>query len=387
MKFLSWIILIALCLTVAVGLGYFKYGEIQAAIEFGKNFPEPIETVEVVVARETLFQRKMRVSGEAVAPQSAELRNELPGRIVNVGFKSGAKVKKGQLLLGLDTAEESARLRAAKADQEIARLGFDRAERLVKRGAGSIEDRDRAQAQFEAAKAAAETIEAIIDKKRIRAPFDATTSLHQLEVGQYLAANTNLASLVGANLDGANNEVWIDFALPQHQASSIAGEWVEIIHNNQPLGRARIVARDATVDQNSRSLKFRALLAPSAPIFPGMLVSIDVSLGEKQSVVAVPATAIRRNALGTIVYVIARAPAGTKDQQKSGNFETEALRAQRRSVTVGQRLEFDPTIQQQLVVIEDGLKAGERIAANGAFKLRDGIRVNLLEQPPARIGE
>ena len=116
-------------------------------------------------------------------------------------------------------------------------------------------------------------------------------------------------------------------------------------------------------------------------------MSIDVSLGEKQSVVAVPATAIRRNALGTIVYVIARAPAGTKDQQKSGNFETEALRAQRRSVTVGQRLEFDPTIQQQLVVIEDGLKAGERIAANGAFKLRDGIRVNLLEQPPARIGE
>jgi membrane fusion protein (multidrug efflux system) len=317
-----------------------------------------------------------------VAPQTANLSTELAGRIDTVGFAPGAKVTKGQLLLALDTSEESARLRAAKADQEIAKLGFDRAERLVKRGAGSLEDRDRARAQFAAAKANAETLQAIINKKRIMAPFDATTSLHQLEPGQYLAANTNVAQLVGAN-----GQVWIDFSLPQQQANSVAGDFVRVIQNNNSIGQAKIIGRDATVEQNSRSLKFRAQFEQSAALYPGMLVSIDVSVGDLESVIAVPATAIRRSALGTVVYVIGSAPASPSDSKKSGDSESEALRAQRRSVTVGERIDFDPTTQQQLVVVETGLEAGERIAANGAFKLRDGIKVNLLEQRPAGTGE
>ena len=100
-----------------------------------------------------------------------------------------------------------------------------------------------------------------------------------------------------------------------------------------------------------------------------------MAVGQEESVVAIPATSIRRNALGSVVYVIGRGTA-------RGNSETDTLRAQRRIVTVRSSIDFDATTQQQLVVIESGLAAGERIAANGAFKLRDGIRVNLLEQAP-----
>ena len=228
MKFLSWLVLIIVCLAIASGLGWFKYREIQAGIEMGKSFPEPIETVEVFVAQQTAFQPTTRVTGEVVAPQSTNLSNELAGRIVSVGFAPGAAVTRGQLLLALDTSEEAARLKASKAAQEIARLGFDRASRLVKRGAGSVEDRDRARAEYDGASANVQTLEAVIAKKRIRAPFDATTSLHTLEPGQYLAANSILAMLVGTS-----KGTWIDFALPQHQAGSVAGDVVTVFRSDK----------------------------------------------------------------------------------------------------------------------------------------------------------
>lgn len=388
MKFLSWLVLIIVCLAIASGLGWFKYQEIQAGIEMGKAFPEPIETVEVFVAQQSAFQSKTRVTGEVIAPQSANLSNELAGRIVSVGFAPGAAVTQGQLLIALDTSEEAARLKASKAAQEIARLGFDRANRLVDRGAGSAEDRDRARAEYDGASANVQTLEAVIAKKRIRAPFDATTSLHTLEPGQYLAADSNLTMLVGTNKGS-----WIDFALPQHQAGSLAGDVVTIVQGDKTIGPAKIIGRDAAVNSASRSLSFRALLDELAepdeqttgnlrPL-PGTLVSVEVALGPRQNVVAVPATAIRRNSLGANVYIVD----DDSTQSSQTNTESTVTRAIRRPVIVGSTLDFDPTTQQQMVVINSGLAAGERIAANGAFKLRDGMRLNILTRSPTGLGE
>ena len=99
--------------------------------------------------------------------------------------------------------------------------------------------------------------------------------------------------------------------------------------------------------------------------------------------VAVPATAIRRNSLGANVYVVD----GNSQSNARIGTERAVTRAARRPVTLGSTLDFDPTTQQQMVVIESGLAAGERIAANGAFKLRDGMRLNILTGGPAGLGE
>jgi len=277
-KFVSWIILIVVCLAVALGLGAFKYREIQAGIEMGKAFPEPVEAIETFIARGSSWQPSTRVSAEVIAPQTANVSNELPGRITEVGFAPGAQVTKGQLLIALDTSEENARLLAAQADEEIARLGFDRASRLVERGAGSREDRDRARAQHEAAKANTQTLRAIIGKKRVVAPFDALTSLHTLERGQYLAANTTVASLVGTG-----GQAWIDFALPQQLANSVVGESVTVVQQDRLLGQARIIARDAAINPQSRNLRMRAVI--DADLLPGTLLSVDVAVGAQENVV------------------------------------------------------------------------------------------------------
>jgi membrane fusion protein (multidrug efflux system) len=103
MNFWRWLWTLLFCLIVVSVLGLVKFNQIKAAIAFGESFPEPSETVQVVVAQQSQWQSNLTVMGEAVATKSLDLRNELEGVITKVGFVSGGKVAKGSVLLKLKT--------------------------------------------------------------------------------------------------------------------------------------------------------------------------------------------------------------------------------------------------------------------------------------------
>lgn len=368
MRFRSWLLVIFTCFVIAAGLGWYKYQQIQSAIARAKSWPEPMEAVVAVTARAIDRQSGLTVSGVVVPTRSAELRAELAGRIARVGFEPGSRVTAGQLLLALDTTQEVAQLAEAEATREIARLALARAERLVKSGAGSVEARDQANAQFEAAAARARALSATIEKKTLRAPFEGVASLHQLEPGQYLAAGSLIATLVGGG-----EKLWVDFALPQSHSATAVGTTVEIIAEDLDVAplNAIVLARDPSVQAASRNLRLRAeIAAPPGQLMPGMLVKVHVPMGKPRTLVSVPAQAVRRDSLGASVYVL-------RDVDENG---VKKLRASRRSVQVANT--GLPGDADQFV-IEEGLAAGERIAASGAFKLRDGSLVQIVESDPA----
>ncbi len=367
MRFWSWMLVIGACLLVAAALGFYKFSAIQSAIARGEAFPEPMEAVVAITTTAIERQSGLTVSGVVVATQSAELRNELAGRIATVGFAAGAQVAQGQLLVALDTAQERAQLAEAHASLEIARLALARAERLVKSGAGSVEARDQANAQFEETSARVRALAATIDKKTLRAPFAGIASLHQLEAGQYLPAGSMVATLVGRD-----RNLWIDFSVPQSQADLQPDAVVQIQADDLELGvlAATVIARDPSVQASSRNLRFRAELAAPPGLLPGMLVKVLVPIGDVRQLVTVPAQAIRHDSLGTSVYLL---------EETTENGQTR-LRAKRRAVVVSSVGLPDAADH---LVIEKGLVPGERIAASGAFKLRDGALVQVVEPDAA----
>ena len=361
MKWLSWIFVVAACVLVAVGLGFYKAQEIRAAQAAAAAFPEPVQAVEYYEVRAVERTPRLSVSGEIVATQSAELKTELKGRIVSVGFAPGARVADGQLLLQLDISQEEAQLAEAKAEQEIAQLALDRAQRLVTRGAGSVEARDQAKARFEASGARVRALQAVIDKKSLRAPFAGFAGLHELEVGQFIEAGTSVTRLIGAS-----SQVWVDFALPQEHTHIVVGSFVSVLGPSFSNPKeATVVARDAAVNTRSRNLRLRAELKDLEPgeLLPGMLVQVQLDLGAAQMATVVPATAVRRDAFGTSVYVLAEVNEGGQTR----------LRARKRPVTLGSVSDLDQS--DDFAVVIEGLEIGERIAAIGAFKLRDGAAV------------
>lgn len=373
MKWFSWVLLVSICTLVVAALGYYKFAEIEAAMAMAEAFPEPRESVEVHQVRAIERTPSLTVSGEVVAIRSADLRAELPGRIASVDFAPGAAVQAGQVLVQLDVTQEQAQLAEARADLEIARLALQRAERLVQSGAGSVDARDQARARAAAAEARVGALDAVIAKKTLRAPFDGVAGLHELEAGQFLDGGTVVTRLVGS---GA--EVWVDFSLPQEHSQVIIGSVVDVLLENGQRLQAEVIARDATVNVRSRNLRLRASLerqtgAPGV-LLPGMLVEVEVELGTTLMATVVPATAVRRDAFGASVYVL-------EDVVESGQ---QRVRARKRAVQLGQVEDLDQSAD--VAVVLSGLNPGERIAAVGAFKLRDGSLVVPQEPDPEAAG-
>ena len=106
----------------------------------------------------------------------------------------------------------------------------------------------------------------------------------------------------------------------------------------------------------------RARLAnPEERLLPGMFAQLEVVLpGEPQRIV-VPETAVTYSLYGNALYVVQEKDAGDEQKQQV---------AERRFVTTGER-------RDGLVVIEQGLHAGEWVVTSGQLKLDHGSPVTL----------
>ncbi len=357
-----WLIAIVACLGLVAILGWVKYGQISAAIAMGASFPEPSETVIAAIATPANWQPTATASAEVIPVRAVEITNELPGTIATVGFESGELVGAGQLLIALDTRTEQAELEAALARAELARRVLTRNQALAGRSAVSEQANDTALAERDAAVAEARRIQAIIDRKSLRAPFAGRAGLHRWEPGSYLAAGTLVTRLVATT-----DRVWVDFSLPQEATLLAPGDIVTLTDGREVNVEASVIASEALLDARSRSRRYRAEAA-SAQLAarPGALLKALASQGAPLAAVTVPAVSVREDAFGTHVFVIQRAESGADAD----------YRAERRAVEI-----YD--VVAELAYLKTGLDAEERVAGAGAFKLRDGILVNLDDRSPA----
>jgi len=358
-----WLWLLLVCALVAAVLGGLKYLQVSESIALAKAFPERSEAVTAFTVRPGEWQQTYRTIGELRATQNLELRTEVDGKISTLGFVGGDSVKKGQLLLQMDSDEEEAQLRATRAQLKLAELELERRAELLGKNLVSKNDYDIAMANRDVLAANTAALTATIAKKTLKAPFDAATSLHTLEVGQFLAANT-----VVTTLTGTARAYWVDFKLPQDKLNLTPGDTVHVSGKglNASLMTARVISADTRVAADSRSLLYRALLADPPPALrAGSVVGVEVVTGVQDGIFRVPASAVRKTQFGASVYMLTEAEAGA----------AAPYRAVRREVTVG-------GVDGSDVVVIAGLAAGERVAAIGAFKLQDGLLVNVVDQPP-----
>lgn len=355
MHFWRWLWTFLFCLIVVSVLGLVKFNQIKAAIAFGESFPEPSETVLSVVTGQSWWQSNHSVMGEIIATRSFDVRNELAGTIIKVGFVSGGKVVKGDVLVQLDITNEKAQLDALKARVSIAQLDVNRLAKLLKSNASSRDQFDKATAQLAISKANVRALQSVIAKKTLIAPFDSVAGLHQLEVGSYLPANTQIARLVNES-----DEVWVDFLIPQEYADLSKGEWVQLssVGLLADTHKAKIIALSQEIDVNSRNLKVRALWSQvPTSIKPGVLLKVELPVGDKEAVVRLPNVAVRYDAFGSYVFVL--------DKDNDGDW-----RAARKSINVLGG-------EDKVAIISSKIGLGKNIATIGSSKLRQGILVNI----------
>jgi membrane fusion protein (multidrug efflux system) len=125
-----------------------------------------------------------------------------------------------------------------------------------------------------------------------------------------------------------------------------------------------ISAVNSEVDPATRSIRVRATFPNKEEILrPGLFANVEVNAADQHQVLLVPATAVVYAPYGDTVFVLDAA----KDDAAKGS-DPSALVAQPRFVRLGER-------RGDFVAIVSGLKEGETVVSNGAFKLRKGMRV------------
>jgi membrane fusion protein (multidrug efflux system) len=356
-RLLAWLAVLLAVTAIIGGLGYYKYTEINAALAAAAAMPEPSEHVEAVQVRRGEWTATAGAVGTVVALRKVELRSELAGTVVEVGFRSGDIVEEGQVLVRLDAREQEAALAAAAAEARLARTTLERRESLRAGQTVSQQAVDDAREETAVAEAHVHELEVGIAKKTIRAPFRGRVGLTDLQPGAYLDVGSPITMLQGVGPDA-----YVDFALPQGTASMLnAGQTVTLEGPQFPGGgaQARIVAEDAEVDGLSRAVRFRALASDlGETLRPGSFVDVTAVTAPARETLYVPLTAVRRASFGEHVYLLSQ--------------EDGVLRARQRIIETG------PVVDQDVVVLE-GLNEGDVVAGAGSFKLREGLLVQIAE--------
>jgi membrane fusion protein (multidrug efflux system) len=344
-------VLIGVVLFIATALAGWKSAAARAAALAAAHQPEPVEAVSAAVAQDQRHRATTTSIGTVLALRSITLRTELSGTVSDVSLVPGRIVDSGAVLVALDISVERADLQAEQAQAALAQSSLARLERLRQNGAVSQEEVDRAHAERDIAQAQIARTQAIIAKKTIRAPFRSRVGITDVHPGQYLNEGTQLTTL-----QGVEAAAHVDFTVAQQVAAQLrAGQPVQVLAGDSTPLAGRITAVDSRVDPATRTTTVRATIAGAYLPAPGSSVRVLVPAGPLIDAVTIPVSAVRRGPAGDHVFVIAADSQGT-------------LRAHERAVRAG------PMLGDEIVIL-DGLKAGEQVAASGSFKLRESVQV------------
>ena len=318
--------------------------------------------------------------GTVRALNTVTVRAQVEGKLIEVAFKEGQDVKRGQVLARIDPTTFQAQLDQAvakKAQDEAtlanARMDLERYKRLVASNSVARQQLDTQQAtvaQLEAQvkldQAAIDNVRAILQYTTIVAPLDGRTGIRQVDEGNIVRGSDATGIVVLTQL----RPISVLFTLPQQQLSDVTRAMakgapaVEVFgaDNKTVIDRGTLQVVDNQVDQTTGTVKLKAEFPNNdLQLWPGQFINVRLLVDTLQQVVVAPTAAVQRGPNGVFVFVV-----------QPDNTVTV------RPVTVAQQSETQ-------AVVATGLKEGERVVTTGFARLTAGsdVVVTNAEQVPA----
>ena len=328
--------------------------------------PQRPPAVEVAKVEKAMLVDETQSVGSLRSFQGVMLRPEVGGRVSQVLFKDGQKVKKGQILVQFDDQLPAAQLAQAKAELSIAQANHTRNQELVSQNFISKRSLDESDAALQVAQAKLALAQATLQRLKVLAPFDGTAGLRQINVGDYLKDGTDMVNVEDIEA------VLLDFRLAERfQAKIKPGQKAQVSMDALP-GRkftAIIQAIDPLIDANGRSVGVRGCIDNrQMQLRPGMFARVNAVFGERDDALVIPEEAIvPQGGRATVLRVV---PGPNKDE----------LISERVTVKIGIR-------QPGRVEILEGLSMGDSVVVAGQQRLqKEGTVVRVIDTSKAQAG-
>ena len=329
----------------------------------GGGRPPSVEVAKVDVTKLT---DETQAVGSLRSRRGVVVRPEVAGRITQLNFTDGQRVKAGQVLVQFDDQLQQAQIQQAQAELSIAQANQKRNQELVAQNFVSQRSLDETAANLQVAQAKLSLARATAARLKIVSPFDGVAGIRLVNVGDYLKDGADIVNI--EDMDA----IFVDYRLPERfQAKVKRGQTAQLDFDSLP-GRkfaAQVQAVDPLIDANGRSVGVRACIDNrQAQLKPGMFARVNTVFGVKSEARVLPEEAIVPQ--GGKQFVIKLV--------KSADGKTQTTL--RSEVKIGLRTPGK-------VEILEGVDVGDTVVTAGQQRLqKDGTVVNVVDLSSARSG-
>jgi multidrug efflux system membrane fusion protein len=335
--------------------------------------------VSVAAATQQTVAVRLQAIGNVEAYTTVAVKSRVDGQIINVHFREGQEVKKGEVLIHIDPRPFEAAFRQAEAQaardvasRDQAASQATRYQELLDKNFVSKDayaqfrtNAQTADATSRASQAALENAKLNLEYTVIRAPVDGFVGRALLQVGNMVKANDTISLVVINQV----KPVYVSFAIPEQQLATVRELMrkgpltVEALlpGGDKVAATGRIAFLDNAVDQTTGTIKVRALYENTdTALWPGQFVTVRVRLYEEPDAILIPARALQTGPNGQFVYVV----------------KTD-MTVEIRKVNVSRN-------EGDLAVLSGGgIAKGDKVVVRGALRLAPGVKVMVSDGAPA----
>jgi multidrug efflux system membrane fusion protein len=338
-----------------------------------------VETAMVTRATVPLYLEGL---GNVQAFYTANITARVDGELQRVAFVEGQMVKRGQLLAQIDPRPNQAAFDQAVATEakdaaqlESARADMERYVKLAPQNLASQQTLDTQKALVAQLQAQIKVDRAIIDNARtqlaytsIVSPIDGRTGIRKVDPGNNVHATDTNGIVVVTQMQ----PISIVFTLPEDQLLSInkalAAGAVRVTalsrDDKTELDTGTLTLIDNEIDPNTATMRLKAVFPNQQnTLWPGQFVNVRVLVQQQENVLTLPSAAVQHGPDGLFTYVV----------KADSTVEVRPLK-------IGEDSEG-------VVVVTDGLSAGERVVTSNQYRLQPGARVRLLAAEPSKIAQ
>jgi RND family efflux transporter MFP subunit len=313
---------------------------------------EKVVKVGVESVKKIDFSDYIQSNGMVEAVKAASISPEMSGKIDAIPVKVGQQVRKGQLLISLDSKVMENGIAELVKGLDLINTTYAKQKELWDQGIGSEMQYLEIKNRKESMEGKLATLKSQLEMTKIYAPFDGRVEKILPKIGELASPGRGIIDIV--NLSGlyVNTEVSEAFMQTVNRGDSVSIDFPSLPGK---VKNTTITYKGDVINPQSRTFTVRVEMPnPGQEIKPNMLANMKIRVISLKDAVVVPTALIRQDVEGSYVFTIASAasPRAAKTYVKTGSSDGS------------------------ITVIESGLSGGEMIITQGYNHVKSGSLVS-----------
>ncbi len=334
-----------------------QINELEAKLGELKNTADNAFRVSVAVkqlSRDT-FNHYIRVKGTVKAENEAMISPETMGQIKRIHVSEGEEVRKGQLLVSLNTSVTESTIQEVKTRLELAEKVYERRKSLWEQNIGSEIQYLEAKNNKESAEASLKTLQAQLDMATIEVPFNGIIDAISMEIGELASPGVQVMHLVSLQYLKIYADVSEKYLKSIREGERVVVEFPELDGLTRNL---TIFRKGKVIDMDSRTFRIELKLNnPKEIINPNLIAVININDYSNEKALVVPSIVIKQDIRGYYLFVV----------------RNQGGRQLARKIYVEPGMSYEDRTE-----IKSGLNENDRVIVKGYNTVSNGVEVQIV---------